>query len=80
MVNSYAVTWRRKPIALPFLIDVDSLELAAEIAIRLHSVPHVYEVRITTLEGAQMDAETKERIRRRIAERVDKEWAKGAFV
>lgn len=78
-MNSYAVTWQRKPIALPFLIDVDSLEMAAEIAIRLHSVPQVYEVRITTLEGAEMDAETRSRIWNRIQERINSDWATGVM-
>lgn len=76
-MQAYAVTWRRKPIALPFLLDVDSMELAAEISIRLAGVPLVYDVKVTELPEAEMDAETKARIKARIADRMQYEWAVG---
>lgn len=77
MITAYAVTWRRKPIAMPFILDVDSMELAAEISIRLTGVPLVYDVKVTGLEEAEMDAETKARIKARIVERQQYEWAVG---
>lgn len=77
MITAYAVTWRRKPIAMPFILDVDSMELAAEISIRLTGVPLVYDVKVTGMEEAEMDAETKARIKARIIERQQYEWAVG---
>jgi len=74
---SWAVTWKRKPIALPFLIDADDPEIVAEITIRLHSIPNVYDVAVTHLDGAEMDEETKKRIKQRIADRINYEWAVG---
>ena len=78
-MNAWAVTWRRKPLALPFIIDVDDAEMAAEIAIRLHSIPQVYDVRVTGMPESQMDDEARERVRARIAERIDHEWAFGVM-
>ena len=72
---AWAVTWRRKPIAQPFLIDVDEPGMAAEIAIRLSDMPRVYDVKITQLDPPPMEAEVKERILARIKERTNEEWA-----
>lgn len=74
-MNGWAVTWRRKPIAYPFLIDVDEAGMAAEIAIRLHDVPRVYDVKISQLDTPPMEAEMKARILKRIQERTNEEWA-----
>lgn len=78
-MSAWAITWRRKPIATPFIIDVDDLEVVAEIAIRLHSIPQVYDVRVTAMPESDMDTEAKERVRQRIAERIDHEWAFGVM-
>lgn len=79
MNTAWAVTWMKKPLAHPFLIDVDDMEMAAEIAIRLHEWPKVYDVRITALEDAVMDDETREAIKKRIADRINYEWAFGVM-
>lgn len=76
---AWAVTWRRKPIAQPFVIDADDAEIVAEIAIRLHSMPHIYDVRVTAMPESVMDPEAKERVRQRIADRIDHEWAFGVM-
>lgn len=76
-MNSYAVTWRRKPIATPFILDVDSMEMAAEISIRLADTPLVYDVKVTGMEESSMDEETRTRIKTRIADRLNYEWAVG---
>lgn len=77
MVSSYAVTWKKKPFPHPFLVDVDSMELAAEIAVRLN-YQGGYEVRVTSLEF-ERDPELMERIRKRINERLGHEWAIGVL-
>lgn len=72
--TAWSVTWRRKPIAGEFLIDVDAPEMAAEIAIRLHDYPRVYDVRVNALEK-DIDPAVKARIWARIKERIDHDWA-----
>lgn len=69
MMSAYAVSWRRKPYAGGFLIDCDSLEVAAEIAIRLNMQASVYDVQVTTLEYEE-DPELKARIWARIEARL----------
>lgn len=76
MVTGYAVTWFRKPIAQPYILDVDTPELAAEIAIRLHEQPRVYDVKVTTLEY-EVDMTEAEAIKARIKRRIDEQWALG---
>jgi hypothetical protein len=78
-MTAFAVTWKRKPLAHPFLIDVDSMEMAAEISIRLQDVPKVYDVAITELPEAEMDGETRAKIWQRIADRLNYDWATGVM-
>ena len=73
MPTAYAVTWKRKPFPIPFLVDVDSRELAESMAVRLN-YQGAYDVQVTTLEY-EPDPEAAARIARRINERLGDEWA-----
>ena len=55
------VTWCKKPYVLPYLIDVASAEMAAEISLRLATLPMVYNVAVTETEYEE-DPEMKQRI------------------
>ena len=46
---AYAVTWKRKPFPLAFMVDVDSREMAESMALRLNYTG-AYDVAVTTLE------------------------------
>ena len=74
LVNAWAVTWMRKPYSKPFILDVDSLEMAAEIGIRLNYQPTVYDIKVTTLEY-EPDAEEMAVIQERIKYRLMTHWA-----
>ena len=63
------VSWSKKPYVLPYLIDVDSAEMAAELTLRLATIPSVYDVRVSETEYDE-DPELKERIWRRVNERL----------
>lgn len=78
-MTAWAVTWMRKPLPNGFIIDVDDIEVASEIAIRLHDVPRVYDVRVTNMPESEMDGETRARIWQRIADRINKDWATGVL-
>lgn len=77
-MQAMAVTWRRKGFAMPFLVDVDSVDQAAEIAIRLNYQPSVFEVKVSTLEY-DPDPEVTEAVRKRIEQRMNAEWAAKAL-
>lgn len=77
-MEAMAVTWRRKGFGMPFLVDVDSVEQAAEIAIRLSYQPSVFEVKVSTIEY-DPDPEVTARVRQRIADRINAEWATKAL-
>lgn len=68
-MNAYIVTWMRKPLAQPFLLDVNTPELAAEIALRLAGTALVYEVKVTEVPYEE-DAEMKHRIWARVEARI----------
>ena len=70
---AYVVTWQRKPIAQPFLIDVNTPEMAAEIGLRLANTPLVYDVKVTEIPYEE-DAAMKARIWARVEARIG-EWA-----
>lgn len=70
---AYAVTWKRKPFPLAFMVDVDSRELAESMALRLNYTG-AYDVAVTTLEY-EPDTEMAERIAERINDRLGDEWA-----
>jgi hypothetical protein len=68
-VNAYIVTWMRKPMAQPYLIDVNTPEMAAEITLRLAAMPLVYDVKVTEVPYEE-DQEMKTRIWARIEARL----------
>jgi len=80
MTTGFAVTWRKKPHALPFMIDVDSMELAGEIAILLNFQALTHDIAITALEY-EIDPEMKARIWARVNKRMEEyEWKKSAVL
>lgn len=68
-MKCYMVTWCKKPYVLPYLIDVASAEMAAEISLRLATLPMVYNVAVTETEYEE-DPEMKQRIWKRVNERM----------
>jgi hypothetical protein len=68
-VIAYVITWLRKPIAQPFVLDVNTPELAAEVSLRLASTPLVYDVKVSETEY-DIDPELKARIWKRVEERL----------
>ena len=69
MVKCWIVTWSKKPYVLPYLIDVDSPEMAAELSLRLATIPSVYNVKVSETEY-EIDPELKARIWKRVEERL----------
>ena len=69
MVIAYVITWLRKPIAQPFVLDVNTPELAAEVSLRLASTPLVYDVKVTEIPYVE-DKEMHDRLWGRIEARM----------
>lgn len=65
---AWAVTWRRKPIAVPFLIDFDNESLAIRASVALNEIGR-YDVAVTVTEYDD-DPEMKARIWARVAARM----------
>ena len=66
---AYLITWKRKPIAQPFVLDVNTAELAAEVSLRLASTPLVYDVKITEIPYVE-DKDMHDRLWGRIEARM----------
>lgn len=68
-MTSYIVTWRKKPYALPFLIDFSDETLAIKCAVALNETGRT-DVALTAA-AAPEDAELKQRIWARVKARLE---------
>ena len=68
-MKCWMISWQKKPYVLPYLIDVDSPEMAAELTLRLATIPSVYDVKVTETEYEE-DPELKARIWARVNARM----------
>ena len=68
-MKCWMISWQKKPYVLPYLIDVDSPEMAAELTLRLATIPSVYNVQVSETEYEE-DPEMKARIWKRVEERL----------
>ena len=68
-MKCWMISWQKKPYVLPYLIDVDSPEMAAELTLRLATIPSVYDVKVTETTYEE-DPELKARIWARVNARM----------